>query len=162
MPDEDAPQDTGQENADGFKAITSQAAFDAMVKDRLARERGKFADYEDLKARAALFDEREQAGKSEAEKTAERLAALESDLEKSRTEALRARVQAKFKLDDDDAALFLTATDEETLTKQAERLAARAATRTATSTNPLAGRTKTSGSGDTLRDFTRGLFGRDD
>jgi hypothetical protein len=43
----------------------------------------------------------------------------------ARAEALRLRVASKFGIGDEDADLFLTGSDEETLTKQAERLAAR-------------------------------------
>lgn len=55
----------------------TQADLDRIVQDRLLRERQKFADYEDLKSKAAKFDELESAQKSELEKANERLAALE-------------------------------------------------------------------------------------
>lgn len=34
-------------------SVESQDAFDALVKDRLTRERAKFADYDEIKAKAA-------------------------------------------------------------------------------------------------------------
>ena len=43
----------------------TQAELDAVVKDRLKREREKYSDYEDLKAKAAKFDEAEEANKTE-------------------------------------------------------------------------------------------------
>ena len=49
------------EQAAEFEAITSQEDFDKRIQQRIARERSKFADYEDLKsqaASAATFQER--------------------------------------------------------------------------------------------------------
>jgi hypothetical protein len=120
--------DTGGTTSDagtGFKAITTQADLDKVVGDRVARERAKFADYSDLKAKAAKLDEIEQANRTEADKAADRLAKLEERATKAERDALRSRIQARHAISDEDAELFLTGADEETLTKQAERLAAR-------------------------------------
>jgi hypothetical protein len=46
----------------------SQADVDRIVADRLGRERGKFADYDDLKAKAGEFDKLQQANASDLEK----------------------------------------------------------------------------------------------
>jgi len=67
----------GQDHGEEFKAITSQADLDRIIGDRLARERGKFADYDELKAKAAKLDEHEQASKSEVQKAIERAEAAE-------------------------------------------------------------------------------------
>lgn len=109
---------------DGFKPITSQEDLNRIIGERV--KRAKPADYDDLKAKAAKLDEIEQANKSEAQKLAEAKAALERDLEKAKAEAMRLRIAAKFGISDEDADLFLTGTDEATLTKRAERLAQRA------------------------------------
>ncbi len=74
---------------------------------------------------AKRLQEIEDAQKSEAEKAAERMAQLEKDAATARSEALRLKVAIKHGISDEDADLFLTGSDEETLTKQAERLAAR-------------------------------------
>ena len=108
-----------------FMPITSQDALDKMITERVRRERAKYADYADLKTKASKLDEIEAANKTEADRAAERLAALETELAATRTTALRARVQARHGIADEDAELFLTGSDEETLTRQAERLAAR-------------------------------------
>ena len=42
----------------------TQAEMDAIIGDRLNRERKKYADYEDIKAKAAKFDELENASKT--------------------------------------------------------------------------------------------------
>lgn len=39
-----------------FKPINTQEEFDAAIKDRLERERAKYADYDDLKKRAGEAD----------------------------------------------------------------------------------------------------------
>lgn len=49
------------DEATEFEPITSQEQLDGILKGRLARERekatAKFADYDELKAKAAKFDE---------------------------------------------------------------------------------------------------------
>ena len=58
----------------------TQEEVNAIVGKRLAEEKGKFADYEDLKAKAAKFDKVEEAQKSELQKVTERASALENEL----------------------------------------------------------------------------------
>lgn len=48
-----------------FKPIASQEDLDRIIGERLSRERGKYADYDDLKAKAAKFDEVDAASKTE-------------------------------------------------------------------------------------------------
>lgn len=118
-----------------FKPITSQDDLNQVIADRLARERAKFADYKDVKAKAAKLDELELANQTEAEKQAKRLADLEAELNSTRTNELRLKIASKFGVSTEpgegdspsDAELFLTGSDEETLTNQAKRLAARTA-----------------------------------
>lgn len=72
------PNEQGKEAPKEFTAITSQEDFDKAIQARIARERAKIpADYEELKANAAKFNEWQESQKSEAERTAERLAAAE-------------------------------------------------------------------------------------
>ena len=74
---------------------------------------------------AKRLAEIEESQKSEAEKAADRIRALEEQLTAANRSALRFKVASKYGIGDEDADLFLTASDEETLTKQAERLAGR-------------------------------------
>lgn len=84
------------------------------------------AENEALKVRAAKLDEIEESQKSEAQRAAEALEAAKSDATQARAELLRYKVAAAHGITDaDDIALFLTGTDEDTLTKQATRLAER-------------------------------------
>lgn len=84
----------GQEESKEFTAITSQADFDAAIQARIARERAKFADYDEVKARADKLAEIEEANKTEAEKVAERLAAAEKRAAELESKATRAEVAA--------------------------------------------------------------------
>ena len=109
---------------------------------------------------AKRLAEIEEANKTEAQKSADALAAAQRDAEAARAEALRYKVASKFQIGDEDADLFLTGTDEETLTKQAERLTERAEERKKNGnqvpregTNPPAG-----GQDSDMREFARGLF----
>src|SRR5690242_6296749 len=149
----------------GFTPITTQEDLNKVLAPRLERERAKFADYSDLKSKAARLDELEAANKTEAEKFAERIAALEQENARFQSEALRSRIQAKHGISDEDAALFLTGADEETLTAQAKRLAAREVDRKKRGgIAPKEGGsadTKGAGASD-LREFTRSLFGSTD
>jgi hypothetical protein len=112
-------------------------------------------------AAAKRLAEIEEAGKSEAQKAQDRIATLERELEATRSAALRSRIQAKHGISDEDAELFLTGSDEDTLTKQAERLAQRAEDRKKNGNHaPLQGRTPSSSSADDgdMREFARNLF----
>lgn len=66
---------TGTEN---FNPITTQADLDRILGDRLARERAKFGDYEELKTKASKLDELEEAQKTELQKLTERAEAAEA------------------------------------------------------------------------------------
>ncbi|MEQ6899004.1 hypothetical protein [Microbacterium sp. KR10-403] len=93
-----------------FEAITSQADFDKAIQARIARERAKFADYDQLKAKAQQVDQAAQAAKTAEEKNADRLAKLEGDLEAERLGRVRAEVAAEKKV---PAGLLTGATREE-------------------------------------------------
>ncbi len=58
----------------------TQHELDAIVKDRLGREKSKYADYEELKQKAAKFDEFEEANKTELQRVTEKAQALEAEL----------------------------------------------------------------------------------
>lgn len=75
-PEDDKPKGEGGDD----KKLT-QAEVDRIVEQRLARERQKYADYDEVKARAEKADELEAEGKSE--------------LEKARGEAVKAKEAAQ-------------------------------------------------------------------
>lgn len=146
--------------ADEFKAITTQDDLNKVISDRVQRERAKYADYKDVKAKAAKFDEFEAANQTETEKTAKRIADLETELNNTRRDSLRLTIASANGITDaDDIDLFLTGSDEETLTKQAKRLAERTADRKKNGNHvPREGATPSSGENDE-RKFVGDLFG---
>ena len=70
----------GNQNANAEKTFT-QAEVDAIVGERLGREKAKFADYEDLKNKAAEYDRQQEASKSELQKAQEKSAKLQAKLD---------------------------------------------------------------------------------
>ncbi len=107
---------------------------------------------------ATRLSELEESQKSETQKLADAKTAAEKDAADARSEALRWRVAAKHGISDEDAELFLSGTDEATLTKQAERLAGRAAERKTEGVTRKEGRTPPPPGADPLREFARELF----
>lgn len=84
----------GQEQGKEFTAITSQADFDAAIQARIARERAKFADYDDVKAKADRLVEIENAQKTEAQKQADKLDEIQRENAELKSGKLRAEVAA--------------------------------------------------------------------
>ena len=72
---------TAAETQENEQRTFTQAEMNAIIQDRLARERGKYADYEALKAKAAKFDEAEEAGKTELQKANEKADALQKQVD---------------------------------------------------------------------------------
>lgn len=146
--------------ADEFKPITSQDDLNKVIADRVARERAKYADYKDVKAKATEFEKLQEANQSEAEKAAKRIADLEAELNNTRRDSMRLTIAAAHGITDaDDIDLFLTGTDEETLTKQAKRLADRTAERKKTHVVPGEGKNPSSSSDSGDLQAVRSLFG---
>lgn len=79
-----------EQTTEAPKTFTQQE-MDAIIADRLKRERSKYEGFEDYKAKALKFDEIEAANKSELDKAHERVSALESELKGlKRAEEIRA------------------------------------------------------------------------
>lgn len=70
-------QDTTPDNSGTGRTFT-QAELDSIIKERLDKERKKYADYDDVKAKARKYEEAEQASLSELEKAKKRIAELEA------------------------------------------------------------------------------------
>lgn len=107
---------------------------------------------------AKRLAEIEESQKTEAQKTADRLAAAEKDAANARSEALRLRIASRFQIGDEDADLFLTGADEATLTKQAERLTARETERKKQGNHVSREGTQTSAATSDERELARTLF----
>lgn len=76
-------------SAAAFSPIETQEEFDNRIKERLHRERAKFADYESIKEKAAKLDELEAANKTELQKMTERAEAAETKLSALEAQAER-------------------------------------------------------------------------
>lgn len=77
MSDEQAvTQDVGGAEQGGqsgtYTPPATQADLDRIIAERLSRERAKYADYDEMKTKAAEFDKATEATKSEIQKAVER------------------------------------------------------------------------------------------
>lgn len=84
-----ATEETANGEAEANKTFTQDELND-IVKDRLTRERSKYADYDELKRKAAEFDKIEEESKTELQKATERANALQVELDGlKKAEAIR-------------------------------------------------------------------------
>ena len=123
--------DTGeQQQDDGGKPerTFTQDDLDKAVSDRVNREKAKlakFADYDDLKAKAEQFDELTAAQKTAEQRAADDLAKAQKAAADALAEAVRYKAAGKAGIDpeSDDFALIGSG-DEETVMARAARLGA--------------------------------------
>lgn len=87
----------------------SQADVDRIVRDRIAREREKYADYDEVKSKAADADKNATA----LDKLLAKVSDLEAGLKKSNQDALRAQVALDMKLSPRQAKRLQGGTREE-------------------------------------------------
>lgn len=115
---------TQENNAEGQTRTFTQDEVNAIVGKRLAEEKSKFADYEEIKAKAAKFDEAEEANKSELQKAVERANNLEAELNGlKKTEEVR-QTREKIATETGIPAHLLTGDTEEACKAQAEAIKA--------------------------------------
>lgn len=99
----------------------TQAELDAIIADRLNREKAKYADYEQLKEKAGKYDA-EADKRSDIEKLTEKAAQLEKQLNAMNREkevrSIRDKVAAELKI----PASLLTAETEEECKAQAQAI----------------------------------------
>ena len=115
------PEATAQTPADPTTPAAPVEEIDWKAKAREWERRAK-----DNKTAADELAAIRESQKSEAEKAADALKTAQAEAEAARASLLRYQVAAQHGITDaDDIALFLTGSDEETLTKQATRLAER-------------------------------------
>jgi hypothetical protein len=131
----------------------------------------------DWKAKAREWERRAKENKSAADELAslrdsqktaeqrfeERLAEVEKRAAEAESNALRSNIAAKFGLAPEDRDLFLTGSDEATLSAQAQRLSERvSAAKKQGNVAPNEGGTKSTGENGELRDFVGALFSNAD
>lgn len=117
---------------------TPQQTIEAL-RAALAKANG---EAKDNRLKAKELDELKAAQMSELERANAAAEENRRAAETARAEALRWRIAAKHGISDEDAETFLTGNDEESLTKQAERLASLAQQSTSTPGTPMPDRTQ--------------------
>jgi len=70
----------------------NQADVDRIVQERLAKEKAKYADYDDLKAKAAQVDQLTESKKTDLDKLTEQIEGLKRSQADADQKALRAEV----------------------------------------------------------------------
>lgn len=94
MPNENETP-TPSESTEQQERTFTQAELDAIVRDRLKREREKYADYTELRKKAEAYDAAEEASKSELQKAVERAEKAESELSSLKEAQERAELVAR-------------------------------------------------------------------
>lgn len=146
----DESQTEAKVDAEKKAETFTQQDVDRIVRERVQREKAKYSDYDDLKKSA------------EAKKTAdERIAELEARYAEAETRALRASIASQHGISTEDRDLFLTGTDEETLTAQAKRLAERESDRRQSGNHAPSEGANPGQSGSSTAAFARSLFSGD-
>lgn len=120
---QDHEEDNKQETEDKGGKLT-QVEVDRQIEARLARERKKFADYEDLKKKASEYDKFQDSQKTELQKKEDQIAAQAIELQKYKVSEIR-QAAAKAAGLDSDLAEFITAADPGEAEEQAKKLAER-------------------------------------
>lgn len=98
-----------------FNPINTQEEFDAAIKDRLERERGKYADYEDLKTQVSTLTTERDTAKQQLADANDKIAKYETDSVKTRI--------AREKGIPAEMAHRLTGSTEEEIAKDADAMA---------------------------------------
>ena len=118
---QDATLNNENTQAEEQKTFT-QSELDAIVSDRLKRERGKYQDYEALKQKAEQFDKLEEANKTELQKATEKATALEAELNELKKNAEIRSLRDKVAKENGIPADLLSGTTEEECIAQAKAL----------------------------------------
>lgn len=127
MSEENTVTATETQGADGQSGQAdktfTQEEVNALIGERLERERKKFEGFEDFKAKAAQYDELQEANKTELEKAMERASKAESELESLRTEKARRELLDKVSKETGVPADLLKGETEEELAESAKQIA---------------------------------------
>lgn len=100
----------------------TQAEVDAIVGDRLKRDRQKYADYDALKEKAEKYDKLEEENKSELQKAVERADAAQNELDALKSANAIRDIRDKVAEETGVPVSLLTATTEEDCKAQAQAI----------------------------------------
>lgn len=113
---------TPGQTAETQERTFTQDELNAIVEDRLRREKSKYADYDVLKAKASKFDEAEEASKTELQKMTDRANELQNKLD-SMTKAEEIRtIRETVSKETGVPVSLLTADTEEACKEQAKAI----------------------------------------
>lgn len=117
-------QNEGGGNSSGFTPPATQQELNRIIAERVQRERSKYADYEDLRGKAARLAEIEQANLSEADKAARRIADAEAEVARVPAKVADALRDSLVTLGvvPEARKVLLTATDPESLLAQVKAI----------------------------------------
>lgn len=124
------PNDVAEATVKGDEKVTETP--DQTIEALRAALTKANKEAKDNRLKASELDQLKQAQMSELEKAQTAAQAAAAEAATAKAEALRWRIAAKHGISDEDAETFLTAGDEESLTRQAERLSAMAQSTTPT------------------------------
>lgn len=99
----------------------TQEDVDRVVSDRLTRERGKYADYDDLKVKAAEYDKAQDAAKSAEQRAADEAARAQQSAREATERADRAELGVEHSIGKDFLDLLGGGTRED-MSARAQRL----------------------------------------
>lgn len=102
----------------------TQSELDAIINDRLQRERSKYADYKSLKEKADSYDQYVEANKSELQKANDKAAALQKELDDLKQAAAVKAIKEKVSKDTGVPTDLLTGSTEEECRTQADAIKA--------------------------------------
>jgi len=102
----------------------TQDEVNAIVGKRLAEEKGKYADYDVLKAKADKYDEAEEAAKSELQKATEKAETYKAQLEELQKRDEVRSIREKVSAETGVPTNLLTSDTEESCKAQAEAILA--------------------------------------
>ena len=111
-----------QEATENAEKTFTQAEVDAIVGDRLKRDRQKYADYDAMKEKAEKYDQMEEANKSELQKAIERGDALQSELDSIKAANTIRDIRTKVAEETGVPASLLTAATEDDCREQAQAI----------------------------------------
>lgn len=100
----------------------TQDEVNAIISDRLAREKEKYADYDAMKQKAAMYDEAAEASKSELQKATEKAERLEQELRARQLADAAREARDKVSRDTGVPVHLLTGEDEDTCKAQAQAI----------------------------------------
>lgn len=112
----------GENNGQQEVKTFTQEELNAILNDRLGREKAKYSDYEELKSKAAKLDEMEEASKTELQKATEKATALQSELDSLKKADEIRQIREKVAKENGVPANLLKAETEEGCVEEAKAL----------------------------------------